>query len=319
MADSNRVILATLSRFVKDKLEHAYMFKQTLTKKIKETATVEYNSSGLDRRWTIKKSRNPNFESFSNFEQLDVTAVDNTVNAELDYGQYRNHDFLPYKEKLQNKGAETQIFDLYRQKVTDLVEDSALDLHIQMWSGAGTAETMVGLETALPDTNFTNKTYAGIAFTGNTFWQPYQVNLDGFAASNFRTDGLIGIEDMKLNCTHDDGSGGPTWGITTRTAYEYLGRLHSTNERYAAETVRKMGGTGLMVHDMEIVWDSQATSGLVRLMNSKFIELLFMTGSIFDTDTEEKKSPPGTLFHLLCYPLLRIKQPRYFSIGHGAD
>lgn len=318
MADSNRVVIATLSRYVKS-LEHAYLFNTRLTQKIKETGTVEYDSSGLDRKWPIKKSRNPNWESFGSFEKINVTAVDNTVMAELEYGQYRNKDFLPYKERLQNKGSESQIFDLYRQKVDDLTMDSSQDLHIEMWRGSGSSDTMVGLETALPDTNFTNKSYAGIAFTGNTFWQPYQVNLDGFAASNFRTDGLIGLEDMKLNCTHEPGSGSPTWGITTRTAFEYLGRLHSSNERYAAETTRKMGGTGIVVHDMEIVWDPEATSGLVRLMNSKYIELLFMTDGIFKTDTEETKSPPGTLFHLLCYPLLRIKQPRYFAIGHGAD
>lgn len=318
MADSNRVILATLSRYVKS-IEHAYLFNTRLTTKIKETATVEYGSGGLDRTWTIKKSRNPNWESFGSFEKINVTAVDNTVNANLDYGQYRSHDFLPKKEQLQNKGGETQIFDLYRQKVDDLAMDAAQDFHTEIWSGSGTADRMVGLETALPDTNFTNKTYAGIAFTGNTFWQNYQVSGDGFAASNFRTDGLIAVEDAKLNCTFDPASGSPSWGITTRTAYEYLGRLHSTNERYAAETTRKMGGSGIVVHDMEILWDQSATSGLLRLMNSKYIELLFMTSSIFDTDTEETKSPPGTLFHLLCYPLLRIKQPRYFATIHGCD
>ena len=319
MADSNRVILATLSKFVKDKLEHAYLFRTTLFSKIKETASVQYNMGGLDRRWTIKKSRNPNFEAFANFEKLNVTAVDNTVNAELDYGQYRSNDFLPFKERLQNKDQETQIIDLYRQKVTDLVDDATLDLAIQAWSGSGSNDTMTGLETALPDTNFTNKSYAGIAFTGNTFWQNYQLNGDGFAGSNFRTDGLIALEDAKLNVTHDGASGGPSWGITTRTAYEYLGRLHSTNERYAAETNRKMGGSGIMVHDMEIMWDANATAGLLRLMNSKFIEMGFMTEGIFKTDTEETKSPPGTLFHLLCYPLLRIKQPRYFATIHGCD
>lgn len=316
MADSNRVLNATIAKYVKDKLEHAYLQKTTLLNKFKEVGSIQMGAAGIDRRWPVKKTRNPNWASFSPFSNLNVTAIDNTVMLELDWGSYNSSDFLPTKEILQNGSGDTRIYDLVKTHTDDLVDDAGIDLHTALWSDTGLNDKLVGFPTAVPNTDFTGKSYAGVAFTGNSWLQNYQVSGDSFAGSNYRTDALIAIEDAKLNCTYDSA---PTWMVTTRTAFEYTARLHSSNERYGAETTRKMGGEGLIVHNMEMLWDPNATSAIVYLMNSSKIEMLFMTDSIFNVTTRDEVSPSGKLLYLECFPLLRITQPRYFAAISAAD
>lgn len=316
MADRNAVLNATISQYVKNNLEHAYLQKTTLLTKLKEVGSLKMGQSGTSVTWPIKTSRNPNWASFSAFQKLTVQAVDNTVNASLNWGQYNSNDFIATYEILQNGGGDSRIYDMVKEHTDDLVEDAGIDLHRAFWNDTGTGTTMVGFPTAVPDTNYTAKTYGGIAFTGNTYWQDTQINGDSYAGSNYRTDALIAIEDAKLNTTYDSA---PTWMLTTRTAFAYTARLHSSNERYGAESARRMGGESLIVHNMEMLWDPNATSGVVYGMNSSKIELLFMTDSMFNVTVRDEISPSGKLLYLECFPMLRIKQPRYFFAIHNAD
>ena len=316
MADRNAVLNATIAKYVRDKVEPAYLQKTTLLNKFKEVGSMMMGQSGVDRRWPIRKTRNSNWAAFSPFSNLNVVALDNTAMAEIDWGSYNSNDFVPTKEILQNGAGDSRLYDLLQDKTKALTEDAGIDLHRALWNDAGTGDTLTGFPTAVPNTNFTSKTYAGIAFTGNTWWQNYQVSGDSFNASNYRTDALIAIEDAKLNCTFDSG---PSWMVTTRTAFEYTARLHSSNERYGAETTRKLGGTGLIVHDMEMFWDPDATSAIVYLINSAYIEMMFMTDSIFNVTVRDEVSPSGKLLYLESFPLLRIRQPRYFAAIGAAD
>lgn len=318
MADSNRVINATLTKYVKS-LEVAWAEKLTLLMKSMEAGNVIYNSGGLDKQWQLEKTQNPNWESFGNFDNLTLNATDATVRAELEYGQYRSHDFLPMKEILSNRDSQARIYDLERSKAKYLVDSARDDLGAAFHSDSGTGTTMVGLRTALPDTNFTSKSYAGITFTGNSWFQCSQVNGDGFDNTDFETDALLAIEDAKLKASHDSAGGSPSWMLTTKTVYALVANKHSANERYVATADRKLGGSGLMVHGMEMLWDSDSKADIIYGMNSKYLEICFMTDSIFRIKREESISPAGIAYYLDCWPLMRIRQPRYFFTIHGAD
>lgn len=320
MADSDRVIHATLSRFVRDKLERAYLADNTLLMKLTEQGRVEYNCGGLDTRWKIKTERNPNWESFAPFEKVNFVATHDGVTAEIDYAAYRSNDFMPRKEQLQNRGDKEVIYDLERQKVEDLVKDAKIDLNIGFHRGDGTSETLVGLETAVPDTNFTNKSYAGIAFTGNSYWQNAQVNGAGGTNSSFAVDAVDRIETALLTATRDNETGAPDWGLTNKTTFAKITKLHTSNQRYDYEIARKIGGgiKSIIVSGCEIFWDAEAEASVLRLLQSKKMQVLFMTGQIFEVKREATISPSGVAFYLECFPALKIEQPRYFAAIHNA-
>lgn len=317
MADTNRVINATLAKYAKS-LEPEWVESLPFMRMAMERGNVHYNTGGLDQNWQIEKTQNPNWETFNNFQALTVSATDATTRATLEYGQYRSNDFLPKREILMNKDSEARIYALEETKVRSLMDSAKDDLGQDFHDGAGGKE-IVGLQTAVPDTNFTSKSYAGINFTGNTFWQPTQVNGDGFTNSDFVADCLIAIEQAKLGASHGKDNTAPDTMITTQTVYQIVARKHATNERYRAETNRKMGGTGLMVHDMEMIWDRDAKASVIYGLNFSKIEVSFMTDSIFHFERKEEISPAGILYYLECWPLLKFKSPRYFFSIHNAS
>ncbi len=315
MADTNRVVNATLSKFVKS-LEPEWTEALPLFARILERGNVFFNSGGLDLRWQVEKTQNPNFETFNNFDALTVNATDTTTRATLEYGQYRSNDFLPKREILQNRDSQARIYALEESKVRFLMDSARDDLGADIHNGGGGKE-IVGLETAIPATNFTSKTYAGITFTGNTFWQNNQTNGDGFANSTFATDALIAIETARLGASHGKSKTYPDFMVTTQATFTLVASLHTANERYRAETNRKVGGTGLMVHDMEMMWDRDAAATFIRGIDLCSVELHFMTDSMFVFEREVTKSPSGILYYLESWPLLKVKSPRKNFAIHG--
>ena len=316
MADTNRVINATLSKYVKS-LESEWPEALPLFSRVFERGNVAYGQGGLDQRWQVEKSQNPNWETFNNFQQLTLNATDATTQLTLEYGQYRSTDFLPKREILQNQGSAERIYALEESKVRYLMDSARDDLGNDCHNGAGGKE-IVGMQTALPDTNFTSKTYGGVAFTGNSWHQPTQVDGDGFANSDFQTDALRAIETAKLGASHGKMKSYPDSMLTTQAVYTIVSALHTSNERYRAETNRKLGGTGLMVHDMEMVWDRDAKASTIYGLSMENISLHFMTDSIFHFEREVTKSPAGILYYLECWPLLKFKSTRNFFTIHNA-
>lgn len=317
MADTNRVINATLSKYQKS-LEPEWPEALPLFSRIFERGNVSYNQGGLDQRWQVETAQNPNWETFNNFEQLTLKATDNTVQLTLEYGQYRSTDFLPKREILQNQSDPERIYALEESKVKSLMDGARDDFGQDCHNGAGGKE-VVGMQTALPDTNFTSKNYGGIAFTGNTWHQCTQTNGDGFTNSNFQTDALRAIETAKLGASHGKQKSYPDMMLTTQNVHMIVAALHTSNERYKAETTRKMGGTGLMVHDMELVWDRDAKADTIYGLSLENISLHFMTDSIFHFEREVTKSPAGILYYLECWPLLKFKSLRNFFTIHNAS
>lgn len=317
MADTNRVINATLSKYVKS-LEPEWPEALPLFSRVFERGNVSYNQGGLDQNWQVETAQNGNWETFNNFQQLTLNATDNTTRLTLEYGQYRSTDFLPKREILQNQSDPERIYSLEESKVKSLMDSARDDFGQDCHNGAGGKE-IVGMQTALPDTNFTSKTYGGVAFTGNTWHQPTQTNGDGFANSTFSTDALRAIETAKLGSSHGKSKSYPDLMLTTQAVYIIVAALHTSNERYKAETMRKIGGTGLMVHDMEMVWDRDAKAAVIYGLSLENISLHFMTDSIFHFEREVTKSPAGILYYLECWPLLKFKSLRNFFTIHGAD
>lgn len=315
--DSNRILQAVITKYVRDKLEPGYLESNTLVMKLTEKNKVTFNSGGLDLSWPVKKTRNPNWESFAPFDKVDFVATDGLTMLNLDYAAYRNQDFLPKKEKLQNSGNHEKIFDLERQKVDDLVKDSKIDLNIGLHSGDGTSDTLVGIQAAVPDTNFTNKSYGGVAFTGNTWHQNAQIDGNGYLNNDFALDAPEAIENAMLSCTYDKETGSPDFGLTTKSVYAKIGRIHTAGQRYTYTTERKIGGTGLVVNGIEIMWDDRAQASVLRLLNSNEIEMFFMTEGIFDVQRDVSVSPSGVWFYLECFPLLRVKRSRYHAAIHN--
>jgi len=301
-----------------------YLEETVLMDKLNSRGKVKFNASGIKHNWKVKTAKNPTYESFGMADKANFVTTDNFVEAELEYAAYRAVDYLYEKEELQNKGDKTQIFNLKAQKLNDLAADFKLDQQGSFWTDDGTDangnHTVVGLQHSLPNSDFSTTTsYAGISFAGNTYWQNSQINGAAGPNTTWATDVLDRIETAILACTHGNKTtGAPDFALVSKNNFVTIANAHTANERYRPVRERRMGGGEevLHVHSIECYYDPDATAAVVYILNSNYMEMMYMTPNAIQVQEEDSLSPKGTAMMICSYPLLKIQEPRYFTTIH---
>lgn len=145
--------------------------------------------------------------------------------------------------------------------LADLLEDEA-------FNGLGTGTLMTGLDAAIGDNT---NTYAGIARSGNTYWQPTVVDPGSLTALTFaqiRSD-LGAIGDL---CGES-----PDLAVCPTAVFNQVAGLFDSNRRWESVNTSRgniplvNGYEGIMVDNCMFVKARRATANQIYYLNSNFV------------------------------------------------
>lgn len=316
MSINARIPVATLDKYVRNKLEPGTIEQRVLSKQILRAGQVEFNVSGDSYKWPVRFKRVGNFRTHDVFQDITVTPEKTEVMAAESFGRYIQTEFIDEEENLINKAPEA-IYDMSRQKTESMAEDGKDEFHAELHNGDGAGRRIKGINDLLPAT-YSGSTVGGIAQTGNVWWQHALVDAAAGPNTNVATDLLERIQTALIAADRGDAAGRPAFGITTTAIYLSIVAKHTAGERYTA-TGRDISGDleYINVHNTPIYYDKQAEAAVLRLINPKKMKLCFRTPGMFKVGTKDPSNKAGVLLLVQMFAMLANVNPRYHAVIHN--
>lgn len=311
MSINARIPVATLDRYVRNKLEPGTIEQRVLSKQIQRAGQVEFNVSGDSYKWPVRFKRVGNFRQHDVFQEITVTPERTEVMASESFGRYIQNEFIDEEEELINKSPDA-IYDMSRSKTESMTEDGKDEFHTELHGGDGTGRRIKGINTLLP-TSY--GTVGGIAQTGNSWWQHALIDAQAGPNTNAITDLLERIRTGLITANHGDAAGAPQFGITDTTVYGKIVDKHQANERYTAAGKDLSGDLEFMnVHNTPIYYDKTAASNVLRLLNPKKLKMLFRTPGMFKVGTKDPSNRAGVMLLVQMFVAFCNLNPRYHAV-----
>lgn len=227
----------------------------------------------------IEYALNTTVASYSDLDPISTTRGDFLDRYEAQWKEYAGTYVISDLEDDRNSG-EGQVFDLRAAKLENLRNSIKATFNADFF-GAGTANSskvFSGLQ-LLVSSSPSSGTVQGIDRGANSFARNQQ------AAGTQTTsafDNLRAVMRSIYNLSSNGISGDhPTFGVTTRTVFEGFEGLLLANERFTD----KANGDGgfknevLKFKGMLLSFDNDCASGLMYLLNPKFLKLVYKTGA----------------------------------------
>lgn len=226
----------------------------------------------------IEYAENTSVDSYSDTDPISTTRVDVFDRFEYPWKEYAGSVVISDLEKDRNSG-EGQVFPLLPAKLDNLRKSFRSTLNTDMFSsGTGNGgKDMNGLGN-LVSTTPTSGSFGGIS-RDFTFWRNQQT-------SGAKTTSAFDNLRAAMRTTYNDCSNGvadqhPTFCVTTQTVFEGYEGLLIANERF---TSKESGEGGFMNEVLKfkgakIAYDNDCGSGLLYLLNPRFLKLIYKRGS----------------------------------------
>ncbi len=209
---------------------------------------------------------------------LDNSAVDSVQPAEVQWKFYDQPVTIPYTDILMNRGP-GQVLDLIKTKEETAMGSLLQKLSRAFWgtSPQNTSIDLDPLSTALSATS----TYAGIAQSGNTWWQ-----CNGAAGPTTLSANLSLSAMQTAFGTVTFGNEEPDTIITTQAGFNAYWNLLVGNIRYMRDedTTRAGFKRHLMFNNAIVVHDQFTTAGEMEFLNSKYVYPCFHQDDYFIVD-----------------------------------
>jgi hypothetical protein len=317
---SARSLIASIKNYVREYVTDATMKDRTFLQVMKNKGCMKFNQGGTSYSWPVKNAQTGVAQSQAEFGQITYTATNSHVMADQPYARYTRSAIIEEEELRQNQGNEEKIFDLYKSEVDGLMEAGMNTLSTDVQSGNGVGRNMLGVNNILTTTATAN--WAGIAQTGNTFWQHEVVDGDAGPNTSWDTDKLERLKTAGLACSRGSGKHTPDFMFTTKTVFGEIDSALVAIERHGPnfEGQRGIGGSAdkpLLVHGMELYWDADAEASVVRLYNSNSICFAIQAPEGELWTVKEDENPTGyfaTTIAILFLGQVMIENPREFCI-----
>lgn len=217
----------------------------------------------------VTYSKNSTAAAYAGYGIIDVTPQDNETAAEYAWAQYAASIAISGRDERQNSGSKVKIINLLQAKTdnAEMALKTKLDVDLfgtQLTNSAG-SNGINGLQSLVDTTSTVGNINRGTA--GNAFWQG-QVTASG----SFATQGLDNMRTLYNNCSLD-GMGNPDLGLTTQTVFEYYEKSLQTQQRFTDTNTLDGGFQNLKFKGMTLMWDTNAPSGVMFMLNSEFVKL----------------------------------------------
>lgn len=205
---------------------------------------------------------NSTFSSYSGYDPISLTPQDGITAAEYDWKQIAVSIAINGLEEAKNNG-EQQILDLLDAKVMQAEETVKENLNVMLYAdGTGnSSKDFLGLSALVGTTN----TVGNINGNTDTWWRS---TVDASVAA------LTEAQMRTVYNTISRGSDQPDIIITTQALFEKYEGLLTPNVRYADVKMANLGFQNLMFKGAPVTFDRACTSGVMFMLNSKYLGLV---------------------------------------------
>lgn len=254
MAVSNRVADAT-KNYLYPKLVDTVVTQTKINSMFLKGAKAW---AGAQMEIPIKWQANSNNGSFSGFDTLSTTAVDNTVKMTFDAKFFYQSTVLPMTDISLNNTAE-KVADLMERQVASDAYDMGVQVAAQLYGdGTGSSgKAFTGLAAAVDD-GTSVATYGGLS----------RATYTSINATKTASGGTLTLAKMyTLWDTVTQGMEEPSVVLTTKAVRSLYEQLLIPNLRYSNSNDLSVGADKLRFRQAVVEADSACTSGVMFMLN----------------------------------------------------
>lgn len=217
-------------------------------------------------------------------DDVSVFNSDTREPAVLQYGTY--HDAFKVSGKALNiayaSGNPAQLADLYAEEMAYSVERLATAISVDIYSGDGTTDHIMGLLDATNGAMLDSGTYAALDRSTRTYWKGNVIDAGGSSLS------LQSIRDLKRLIYNVSGTS-PDIFFCDAFQHDALGAQYANQRRYVTDVLRndgmaiKLDGgyatTALEFDGIVVLKDKRCPSGTFGALNSLHVSLAQLANS----------------------------------------
>lgn len=210
---------------------------------------------------------NSTVKAFDGTDTLDLTYQDGIDAAEYDWKYYNVSVVITKEDELKNSG-KSQVVDLLKAKIMQAENSLKERLNNDLFNGAASdSKEITGMDTAIAA-----GTYGGIAGGTYTWWQSYTEATSAALSLDY-------IRTAVNTCNLGSGGSKVSLIVTTQALHEKYESLLTADINYnvgSSKEINRLGDAGfyaLGFRGIPVVYDEQATSGSVYLINTKNMKL----------------------------------------------
>jgi hypothetical protein len=231
--------------------------------------------------------QNSTVDSYSGYEQLDVTPQEGMTIARYNWKQYSGSITISGLEERSNNG-EAAMINLLRAKTTQ-TEMSLRDRMSRNAFGDGTgngSKDMLGLAALVS----TTATVGGLAPGTFAWWQSDVTT----GAGSFAATGLAKMRTTFNNISF--GNDKPDFLVTDQNVFEYYEAALQPQERYSNTTAANSGFLNLTFKNVPMLFDRDCTAGYLYMLNSRYMSFVvhgeadFSTGPFIKPENQDAKT-----------------------------
>jgi len=210
---------------------------------------------------------------YSGYEQLDTTPQEGLRPAEFLWRQCAYSISISRLEERQNSG-KNRMINLLEAK-TYQAEQSIKDNIAAALLASSRATKAINTLNELVDSS---GTIGGIDRSTNSWWQSTET-----ASGSFASQGISDMRTLYNTVSSSAGKDHPDLIITTRAIYEYYENTLLPQVRYQSLEMANAGFESLRFKAADITYDQYGISGVLFMLNSKYITLVIDTETDFIT------------------------------------
>ena len=263
MANANfdTLLSTTLNKYQKRLTDNIFNARP-LTKWLTDKSRMRMDDGGVKIIEPILYSGNSTVSSYSGYDTIALTAQTGVTAAEFAWKQLAGSVAISGIEEAQNNG-DSRILNLLETKIMQL-EESLQDKLTTMLYADGTGNSgkdWGGLASYVASTGIVGN----IDPTVDTYWKSTQTAVAGaLTIANMTT----------LFNTVSKGADTPDGIFTTQTQYEKYEALLQPSLRYTDTSLANVGFQNLMFKTAPVTFDVACTSGVLFMLNSKYLTLV---------------------------------------------
>ena len=201
---------------------------------------------------------------YSGYETLDTTPQEGMKPAEFLWRQCAYSITISRLEERQNSGKHRMIHLL--EAKTAQAEQSIRDAIGAALLASSRASKAINTLNALVDSS---GTIGGILRSSNSWWQSTET-----ASGSFASQGISDMRTLYNTISSSAGKDHPDIIITTRAIYEYYENTLQPQVRYQSMEMADAAFESLRFKGSDIIYDQYSNSGILLMLNSKYISLV---------------------------------------------
>lgn len=291
----------TVDNYVRESVQDQVFTDHGLMRWIERSVGVDRIRGGDNILIPLGTAEDSNGGSYSGYDTFDTDPSDTLAVAFYNWKQYQQPIIANAKEVLRNR-SEEGVIDMWMTKADVAMRSlrSKLNTHAFADGTGNSGKNILGL-TILVDSA---GTLGGLARSTATYWQANESAAGGVLA----IDTSVGMLRLFNNCSTGSGDNStPTMLVTTQSVYEDYEHLLSPDLRHTSRQTGDGTFSGLAFKGVPLMWDDDATSGVMYMLNAGSLLFYIHPDRDFKT-TEIAKADNGTLMqdawiaHILVWP-----------------